>query len=68
MRQQHHAPPANNPVGSTGTNFQYSPHFQQPSPNSIHNRANQPLDHLLQSLMVNNLQYQQSLQGQPRGK
>ena len=24
-------PPANNPVGSTGTNYQYSPQFQQPS-------------------------------------
>ena len=40
--------------------------FNNHLPNSIHNRANQQLDHLLQSLMVNNLQYQQSLQGQPQ--
>ena len=32
MRQQHQAPPANNPVGSTVTHFQYSPQFQQSSP------------------------------------
>ena len=31
MRQQHQAPHANNPVGSTGTNHQYSSQFQQPS-------------------------------------
>ena len=46
-RQQHQAPPANNPVSSTGTNYQYSPQFQQPSPHSIHSKVNQLLDHLL---------------------
>ena len=31
MRHQHHAPPTNNPVGSTSINSQHPPHFLQPS-------------------------------------
>ena len=43
MRQQHQTPPANNPVGSTGTNYLYPPHFQQPSPLQ-HSQQSQPIN------------------------
>ena len=66
MRQQHQDPPANNPVGSAGTNFQYSPHFQQPSPIQHSQQSQSTVGSSTLTLMVNNLQYQQGLQGQPQ--
>ena len=66
MRQQHQAPPGNNPVGSTGTNYQYSPQFQQPSPQQHSQQSQSTVGSSTLMLMVNNLQYQQGLQGQPQ--
>ena len=68
MRQQHQAPSANNPVSSTGANFQYSPHFQQ-TPSQQHLQQSQStVGSSTPMLMVNNLQYQQGLQGQSQRK
>ena len=66
MRQQHQAPPANNPVGSTGKNYQYLPQFQQPSPQQHSQQSQSTVGSSTPLLMVNNLQYQQGLQGQPQ--
>ena len=64
-RQQHQAPPANNPVSSTGTNFQYSLHFQQTPPQQHLLQSQSTVGSSTPTLMVNNLQYQQGPQGQP---
>ena len=63
MRQQHLAPPAYNPVGRTGTNFQYSLQFQQPSPQQHSQQSQSTVGSSTPTLMVNNLQ---GLQGQPQ--
>ena len=57
---------ANNSVISTGTNFQYSPHFQQPSTQQHSHQSQSTVGSSTPMLMVNNLQYQQGLQGQPQ--
>ena len=64
MRQQHQAPPANNPVSSTGANFQYSLHFQQTPPQQHLQQSQSTVASSTPLLMVNNPQYQQGLQGQ----
>ena len=66
MKQQHQAPPANNPVGSTGANFQYFVHFQQPSLQQHSQQSQSTVGSSTPMLMVNNTQYQQGLQGQPK--
>ena len=65
MRQQHQVPPANNPISSTGTNFQYSPHFQQTPPQQHLQQSQSSAGSSTPTLMVNNSQYQQGLQSQP---
>ena len=65
MRQQHQAPPANNPVGSSGTNYQYSSQLQQPSPPQHSQQSQSTVGSSTPTLMVNNL-HQQGLQGQAR--
>ena len=54
MRQQHQAPPANNPVSSTGTNFQYSLHFQQTPPQQHLQQSQSTVGSSTLMLMVNN--------------
>ena len=66
MRQQHQAPPAYNSVGRAGTNFQYFLHFQQPSPQQHSQQSQSIVGSSTPTLMVNNLQDQQGLQGQPQ--
>ena len=58
MRHQHqaHAPPTNNPVGSTGINSQYSPHFSQPSPPQHSQQSQSTAGSSTPMLMVNNSQ------------
>ena len=51
-RHQHQAPPANNPVGSTGINFQYSLHFQQPSPQQHSQQSQSTVGSSTPTLMV----------------
>ena len=65
-RQQHQPPPVNNPVGSTGTNYQYPPQFQQPSPQQHSQQSQSIVGSSTPTQMVNNPQYQQGLQGQPQ--
>ena len=61
MRHQHQAqaPPTNNPVGSTGINSQYSPHFSQPSPPQHSQQSQSTAGSSTPMLMVSNLQRSQ---------
>ena len=56
MRHQHQAPPTNNPVGSTGIQSQYSPHFSQPSPPQHSQQSQSTVGSSTPMLMINNLQ------------
>ena len=56
MRHQHHALPTNNPVGSTGINSQYSPHFSQPSPPQHSQHSQSTARSSAPMLMINNSQ------------
>ena len=47
-------------------NFQYSLHFQQPSPEQHSQQSQSTVGSSTPMLMVNNLKYQQGLQGQPQ--
>ena len=63
MRHQHQAPPTNNPVGSTGINSQYSPHFSQPSPPQHSQQSQSTAGSSTPMLMINNpQQFQQGHQ------
>ena len=65
MRHQHQAPPTNNPVGSTGIQSQYSPHFSQPSPSQHSQQSHSTVESLTPTLMINNpQQFQQGHQRQ----
>ena len=65
MRHQHQAPPTNNPVGSTGINSQYSPHFSQPSPPQHSQQSQSTARSSTPTLMTNNpQQFQQGHQRQ----
>ena len=65
MRHQHQAPPTNNPVGSTGINSQYSPHFSQPSPPQHSQQSQSTAGSSTPMLMINNPeQFQQGHQRQ----
>ena len=62
-RHQHQAPPTNNPVGSTGINSQYSPHFSQPSPQQHSQQSQSTAGSSTPMLMINNpQQFQQGHQ------
>ena len=56
MRHQHLAPPTNNPVGSTGIQSQYSPHFSQPSPPQHSQQSQSTVGSSTPMLMINNPQ------------
>ena len=65
MRHQHQAPPTNNPVNSTGTQSQYSPHFSQTSPPQHSQQSQSTLGSSTPMLMINNpQQFQHGLQRQ----
>ena len=65
MRYQQQAPPTNNPVGSTGIQSQYSPHFSQPSPLQNSQQSQSTAGSSTPMLMINNpLQSQQGHQRQ----
>ena len=65
MRHQHQAPPTNNPVGSTGTHSQYSPHFSQPSTPQYSQQSKSTVGSSTPMLMINNpQQFQQGHQRQ----
>ena len=64
MRQQHQAPPINNPVNGQGI-YNYSPqHFTQQSPRQHSQQSQSTVRSSMPMLTVNNLQYQ-GFQGQP---
>ena len=65
MRQQHQAPPINNPVNGQGI-YNYSPHFIQQSPQQQLQQSQSTAGSLTPMLMVKNPQYRQSFQGQPQ--
>ena len=56
MRHQHQEQPTNNPVGSTGINLQYSPHFSQPSPPQHSQQSQSTARSSTPTLMINNPQ------------
>ena len=65
MRHQHQASPTNNPVGSTGINSQYSPHFSQPPPPQHSQQSQLTARSSTPMLMINNpQQFQQGHQRQ----
>ena len=59
MRHQHQALLTNNPVGSTGINSQYSPHFSQPSPPQHSQQSQSTARSSTPMLMINNPQQSQ---------
>ena len=63
MRQQHQAPPINNPVNRQGI-YNYPPHFTQQSPQQQLQQSQSTIGSSTSILMVNNLQYRQNFQGQ----
>ena len=64
MRQQHQAPPVNNPVNGQGI-YNYSPqHFTEQSPQQHSQQSQLTVGSSMSTLMVNNTQYQQGFQGQ----
>ena len=66
MRQQYQAPPINNPVNGQGI-YNYSPqHSTQQSPPQHLQQSQSTVGSSTPTLMVNNPQYRQSFQGQPR--
>ena len=64
MRQQHQDPTTNNPVGSTATQFQYSPQYQQPSPQQHSQQSQSTVGVSTPTLMVKNSP-EHGFQGQP---
>ena len=56
MRHQHQAPPTNNPVGSTGIQSQYSPHFSQPLPPQHSQESQSTVGSSTPTLRINNPQ------------
>ena len=64
MRQQHQAPPVNNPVSGPGI-YQYPPQpFQQPSLPQHSQQSQSTVGSSTPTLMVHNSPYQQGLQNQ----
>ena len=65
MRQQHQAPPINNPVNGQGI-YNYSPqHFTQQSSQQHSQQSQSTVGSCIPMLMINNPQYQ-GFQGQPQ--